>query len=82
MLPPSVITRLSDYFGRYVIDVRCRVCAHARKLTPQALADIVGWDAPLSDVSARLRCSKCRAKDLSVLVGFDQQPRRWNKNPS
>jgi hypothetical protein len=45
MLPPDNIRKLSDQFGDYVIDVRCRKCAHQREVNPHVLARIFGWNA-------------------------------------
>lgn len=81
-LPPHAIHRLSDHFGQYTIDVKCRACGHSRSITPTALARIFGWDAELARVVARLRCSRCSGKACAVEIGFSRPPRKWRKNPS
>jgi hypothetical protein len=82
MLPPSSIRKLSDHFGSYLIEVRCRRCQHERQIDPQALARVFGWDAELARVTPRLRCSRCQARDAEVQVAFVRRPRRWTPNPS
>jgi len=82
MLPPSSIVRLSDHFGNYVIEVRCRKCRHTRQMDPHVLADAFGWQAELAPLVQRLRCSMCQSRSVDVQVGFTRRPRRWNKNPS
>jgi hypothetical protein len=81
MLPASAIKQLNDHLGRYVIQVQCRGCAHEREIRPVALARIVGWDAELSRVIPRMRCSQCGKKNCDVRIGFDVKPRRWNSRP-
>lgn len=80
MLPSNTVIRLSDHFGHYVIDVKCRHCQHAREVTPHALARIFGWNAELSQVAQRFRCSKCNGRNVDVQVAFDRKPRRWGKD--
>ena len=82
MLPSTAIQRLSDHFGNYLIEVRCRKCEHTRQLRPEALARIVGWDAKFAHVASRLRCSHCQSRVVEVRIGFSRRPRRWSKNPS
>ncbi|HUK01473.1 MAG TPA: hypothetical protein VLW26_04250 [Steroidobacteraceae bacterium] len=82
MLPPGSITRLCDHFGQFVIDVRCRKCRHARQLTPEALAAILGWKFEIAKLADRLRCSQCHARAALIHIAFDRKPRGWNKNPS
>ena len=82
MLPSTAIARLSDHFGNYLIEVRCRSCQHARHLRPEALARLVGWDAEFARVTSRLRCSRCQSRNVEVRIGFSRRPRRWSKNPS
>jgi Zn finger protein HypA/HybF involved in hydrogenase expression len=78
MLPPDNIRKLSDQFGDYVIDVRCRKCAHQREVNPHVLARIFGWNADFKKVAARFRCSKCHGRDIDVQIGFTRRPRRWD----
>jgi hypothetical protein len=81
MLPASAIKQLNDQLGRYVIHVQCRVCSHARDIRPLVLARICGWDAELSRVIPRMRCSQGGKKNCDVKIGFDAKPRRWNTHP-
>jgi hypothetical protein len=56
--PTLKIEKLSDNFGQFVITLRCE-CGHARNASPKTFAGIAGWDAKLTDVVKRARCSKC-----------------------
>lgn len=81
-LPASAIDKLSDHAGSYLVCVRCRQCRHERELEPRSLAEILGWDATLSQACTRLRCSRCRARDFKVEIAFLSKPRGWKSNPS
>ena len=65
--PPLTIVKLSDNFGRYVLTIMCS-CGHTRIAQPKTLACIAGWDATLTDVVKRMRCSRCGARKCSVTV--------------
>ena len=81
-LPATAITRLSDHAGAYVIHVTCARCRHAREVEPRALANILGWNSTLQQACARLRCSKCQAREVNVEIAFHRRPRGWRSNPS
>jgi len=59
------IDKLSDEFGQYEILLTCK-CGHSRRVFPQTLAGIAGWEARLVDVVKRLRCSKCGKRACEV----------------
>jgi ribosomal protein RSM22 (predicted rRNA methylase) len=70
------IEKLSDEFGQYLLLIQCP-CDHSRRCHPKTLAAIAGWDAKLSDVVKRMRCSKCgekrctaRAVELTAPRGY------------
>jgi hypothetical protein len=65
--PPLTVVRLSDHFGQYVLLLKCE-CGHRRTAQPQTLAALAGWDAVLTDVVKRLRCSKCGKRRCSATV--------------
>jgi hypothetical protein len=65
--PSLTIVKLADNFGQYVVAIRCE-CGHSREARPQTLAALAGWDALLSDVIKRLRCSKCGRRKCSATV--------------
>jgi len=83
MLPWNSIQKLRDHFGDYVIVVTCRACRHSREVAPAFLARHcrAGWDEPIANVVARLRC-RCGKKSVDVQLGFNRKPRGWSKNPS
>jgi hypothetical protein len=83
VLPWNAIERLRDHFGDYVIFVSCSSCRHSREITPAFLARHcrAGWDEPIANVIARLRC-RCGKKGPQVQIGFNHKPRGWVKNPS
>jgi hypothetical protein len=80
-LPASAIDKLSDHEGRYVICVTCRDCRHVREMSPQSLANILGWNITLKQASTRLVCSKCRTRNFRLEIAFDRKPRGWQTNP-
>jgi hypothetical protein len=77
MLPPTVVKKLNDHFGQYAIHVRCKSCNHGREIQPVALARIFGWDAELSVILRRMRCSKCGRREPDATIGFDRKPKGW-----
>jgi hypothetical protein len=72
---PKQIVRLSDEFGQYAIRLYCRQCRHSRTVYPNALARIFDWETELRAISARMRCSKCAAKQCELTVTFPMKPR-------
>jgi hypothetical protein len=81
-LPASVIDKLSDHSGAYVICVMCLKCRHEREIDPRSVANILGWNVTLKQACTRLRCSKCQARNFRVEVAFNRKPRGWKANPS
>ena len=65
--PPLTVVRLSDNFGQYVLTLKC-ACGHSRTAQPKTLAHLAGWDALLTDVVRRLRCSQCGKRKCSAKV--------------
>ncbi len=70
MMPPRAplnVVKLSDHFGQYVLTLRCE-CGHTRVARPETLARLASWDATLTEVVKRLRCSKCGTRRCSAFV--------------
>jgi hypothetical protein len=70
MMPPRKtpqVDKLSDHFGQYLIQLSCK-CGHTRQARPNVLARFAGWDAKLSDVVRRMRCSQCGKRECSYRV--------------
>jgi hypothetical protein len=65
---PPKTSKLSDWRRGYALITACRQCKHSRRTEPAALAKLLGWEAPLMVVAARLRCSNCFAKDCEIQV--------------
>lgn len=80
MRRPLPILKLSDRFGDYTLTIKCR-CGHVRSTDPHALAKILGWDAPLVNVGARMRCSRCGKKECELVPESIPRPRGVPKNP-
>jgi hypothetical protein len=81
MRRPLNIEKLSDRFGDYVLLITCRKCKHARRSEPHALAKLLGRDASLEKVAARLRCSNCGTKDCTLTTESIPRPRGVPKSP-
>ena len=69
------VIRLSDEFGQYQLYLRCASCGHERQSYPHTLANFSGWDATLSQIEKRLRCSKCGQKSCHIRAVPMQKPR-------
>lgn len=70
LVMPAPVVKLSDRFADYQLRIRCKKCRHERVTEPHVFGKIMGWETPLVNVAARLRCSKCHAKgecELAVL---------------
>jgi hypothetical protein len=70
MMPPRqqlTVVRLADHFGQYVLILTC-ACGHSRTAQPKTLAALAGWDALLTDVVRRLRCSQCGKRKCTATV--------------
>ena len=81
-LPADAISRLDDHFGQYVICVTCKACQHTGELDPAARARRYGWKKLLASIVKNLRCAKCKQKQCTVEIAFDEKPRGWVSNPS
>ena len=60
------VSRLSDKFGQYHLNLKCTCCGHERQSYPHTLAHLSGWDARLEEIEKRLRCSKCGQKSCRI----------------
>ena len=69
MMPrqPLTVVRLADHFGQYIITIKCE-CGHTRQARPKTFAGLAGWDALLTDVVRRLRCSQCGKRRCTATV--------------
>jgi len=76
---PLKIDKLSDEFGQYAVILTC-ACGHTRRCYPATLAAIAGWDAKLTDVVKRLRCSKCSERKCTARTVRDTVPRGYNSH--
>jgi hypothetical protein len=65
--------KLSDELGQYDLLLTCGAC------DPETLALLCDWDARLSDVMKRLRCSKCDERRCTGKV-FPLDPPRGYKS--
>lgn len=78
MIPPRPqikVVKLADNFGQYIVVIRCE-CGHNREARPSTFAAIAGWDALLSDVVKRLRCSEMRQAQMQRHDAGGHQARR------
>ena len=44
----------------------CRRCRHGALLFPMTLGEEYGWDRPLTEITRRLRCSKCQSSHVDA----------------
>jgi hypothetical protein len=71
------IEKLSDEFGQYLLIIRCTACGHERSSDPHILGKLCGWDAKLTDVARRMRCSKCGKKQCKLRAIPPVRPRGY-----
>ena len=50
--------------------VACEACGHQADLDPARLAGRVGYDCPVPDLRARMRCSRCGSRRIAVQVRY------------
>jgi len=55
----TLVKRLDDRFGDYLLTVKCPKCGHHRTMMPIALANVVGWDRDIAEVMLKMRCQVC-----------------------
>lgn len=70
MMPPRQVknvVRLADHGGDYVLLLKC-ACGHTRRTGPHLLAHVFGWQALLSEVTKKLRCSSCNERKCTVSI--------------
>jgi hypothetical protein len=60
--------RLDHYGGLFVLSVLCKECRHEKLVAASAFLRHVRRDTHVSEVVKRLRCSKCRTRNVDVLV--------------
>jgi len=75
------IDKLSDEFGQYTLVLKCAECGHERKAEPLTLGRLCGWDARLTDVAKRMRCSKCGKKRCTLKAFPPKKPRGYSALP-
>jgi hypothetical protein len=71
------VDKLSDEFGQYTLILKCTACGHERSAVPTTLGRLCGWDARLSDVARRMRCSKCGGKACTLRAVPPRKPRGY-----
>jgi hypothetical protein len=70
------VDKLSDEFGQFDVLLTCK-CGYTRRCYPQTLAKIAGWEARLSELQKRLRCSKCGQHACTARAIALVKPRGW-----
>jgi hypothetical protein len=71
------IDKLSDEFGQYTLILKCAECGHERTTQPTTLGRLCGWNARLSEVAKRMRCSKCNKKNCTLRAVPPRKPRGY-----
>jgi len=70
----DTIKKLDDDFAMFIVNIDCK-CGHSRCVKPDVLAKFVGWKCTLDELSKKLRCSKCQAKEPEVFATPEPRPR-------
>jgi hypothetical protein len=58
--------KLAEVDDRYYFGVHCRSCLRSARLSLTRLRGLLGDDFPVVKVRARLKCSTCGSKHLTV----------------
>lgn len=67
---------LAEIYLNNDIRVACGACRHLRVIDPWALAQRIGWDTKVEDLSARMRCTGCGSRRCTVdLVNMNRRRR-------
>jgi hypothetical protein len=74
------ITKLDDCFGDFLVRVTCH-CGEEREVTPESLAQRVGWKFTLAELATRMRCLRCGKKAAAIVAVNRPRPRGVPKNP-
>jgi hypothetical protein len=74
------VDKLADEFGQYELYLKCESCLHERRTTPHLLANLCGWDARLTDVARRLRCSVCGKRKCTARAVAITPPRGYKSH--
>jgi hypothetical protein len=77
---PFHVQKLSDEFGQYTLILKCESCLRERRTTPHMIAHIMGWNAKLTDVARRMRCSTCGAKKCTLRAVAVTVPRGYKSH--
>jgi hypothetical protein len=71
LVPPRLRFNGAKVLGDVLVErlylrAACRACSHRASLSSVELAQRLGYDFPLPDLKARLRCSKCGKRQVDV----------------
>ena len=58
--------KLADVDETYHYGAYCRACKHHARLDLLKLRDHLGPDFPLVDIRKRLRCGRCRSRQVTI----------------
>jgi ribosomal protein S27AE len=73
--PLALTDTLADHHTLSRVTAQCGECRHVAPLDTWMLGVRLGWDVPLSEVEARLRCGRCGGKQCRLSVSLRRSSR-------
>ena len=72
------IKKLPNLIADYLLRIKCRKCGHEGVTEPHFLANLLGYETPLTTVALRLRRSKRQVRRECELSAMTQPKPRGN----
>lgn len=68
--PLDLTDTLADHHVMSRVAATCASCGHVATLDTWSLGVKLGWETPLVEVEARLKCTRCGAKACRLVTGL------------
>jgi hypothetical protein len=73
--PLTLTDTLADHHVLSRVGAVCDACGHAAPVDTWSLGVRLGWETPLKDVEAKLRCTRCSAKRCRLVTNLRRSSR-------
>jgi hypothetical protein len=73
--PLTLTDTLADHHTLSRVTAHCESCRHVSPLDTWSLGVRLGWDVPLAEVEAKLKCGRCGAKGCRLTVSLRRSSR-------
>jgi hypothetical protein len=75
--PLTLCDSLADHHVLSRVSAHCQTCGHYAVLDTWSLGVRLGWETPLGELEAKLRCSRCSARPCRITTHL----RRSSRDP-